>query len=111
MVSAGCSQVIAGARCFIEIGSRLEFEGFGVVTPRRHQLVVTTQLNNAAVTKYPDPISPSHCREPVGDYDNRSTSGEGSHPVEEIRLGVGIERRRRFVEDKEFRIAEERPSE
>src|SRR5713101_7180221 len=91
------------------VGRGLHPEEAGITAVELHQLRVRALLDEAAVLEEDDPVGAAHSREPVRDVDRRAPTSERTQPLEQVVLGLRIQRRRRFIEEQDLRVAHERP--
>lgn len=67
------------------------------------------QLGDAAVLQHGYLVRPGYGREPVGDRDDRPVARELVHRLDDGRLVLGVECRRRLVEEDYGRVLQEGP--
>ena len=80
----------------------------GVVAAALHQLGVRAFLSDAAVLEDDDAVRADHCREPVRDGEGRPTADQPREGILHQRLGLGVERAGRLVEDEHGRVEQQR---
>ena len=71
-------------------------------------MLVGALFDQPAVLEEEDPIRPPNCGKPVRDVYRRPAPGQRAKPLEQVILRLGVERRRRLVEQKDAGIAHER---
>src|SRR5207302_6549733 len=70
-----------------------------VGAPARIQLLMRAMLDDAAALEDVDGVALRGGREAMRDHDGRASPARLRQGAEDLRLGLGIERRRRFVQD------------
>ncbi len=80
---------------------------FGVAPIRGHEFLMGAALYDDSVLKYHDVIRHAHGRESMRDYESRLTGNQLSETLEEVILGLGIQRSGRLIENYERGIAHE----
>src|SRR5437016_791911 len=82
----------------------------GRVTPIEGQeIVMGATLNDAAILHNKDAICQAHRTEAVTDKDGSLARGQFAEMLEDLVLGLGIERGGRLVEDQDTRIPHKSP--
>src|SRR5713101_6639690 len=97
-----------GDHVFAGVRGRLHSEEAGVAAVELHQLRVRALLHQAAMFEEDDAVGAAHGREPVRDVHGGAAAREGTQPLEEVVLGLRVERRRRLVEQQDLGVTHER---
>src|SRR5262245_23139264 len=77
---------------------RLQIEHRSIAAALRHELLVGSQLDDAAVLEHADQVRVAHGGETVGDENRSAVSRRVEDAVENLRLAADIELRRGLVE-------------
>src|SRR5260370_11534656 len=93
------------------VGRGLHPEEAGITAIELHELRVRALLDEAAVLEEDDRVRAAHSREPVRDVNRGAPTRERTQPLEQVVLGLRIQRRRWFVEEQDLRVAHERSRE
>ena len=81
---------------------------FGKVAAALHQFVVRPGLDDASVVEHQNARRIAHGGEPVGDDEGGAAFHHLIERLRDARLGYRIERARRFVENQDRRVFEQR---
>src|SRR5207253_10328517 len=74
----------------------------------REQLLVRAALDDLAVLEHENLVRALNRRQPVGDDERRASLSQRLQAVLDHRLALAVEARRRFVEDEDARVGENR---
>src|SRR2546421_12953784 len=83
---------------FARISGGLHAEEPRIATAQTHQLFVRALLDQASVLEEDDPVGAPDSRETVRDVHRGPAVGQRAQPLEEVVLGLSVERRGRLVE-------------
>jgi len=75
----------------------------------RHQLLVRARFTQLAAMHHQNVIHVLNRRQPMGDRDRRAAAHHHPKRISNQQLGLGVDARRRFVEDEHARIERQRP--
>ena len=73
-----------------------------------HQFRMRALLDDFAVVEHDDAGGVAHGADPVGDDDHRAALRDGTHFVLDHPFAFVVQRRRRFVEDQDTRVGQQR---
>lgn len=81
------------------VGRSLEMEQLGVLTPKRHQLIMSALLDNSSMIENVDPVGGPYRGEPVRDDQRAAAAQHLVQRGEQLVLCSRIKRCRRLTDD------------
>src|SRR5919198_2586888 len=89
---------------FAGVSRGLHAEEPRIAAVQSHQFSMRAFLDKPAVLQEDDPVRTPDGREAVRDVDGGAAVGKRAKPLEQVVLGLRVERRRRLVEEEDPRV-------
>src|SRR5713226_6131575 len=90
-----------------ELIRKLKLIQIAINSSSRHQLIVRSHVHHSPAIKHDDFVGAMNRREPMGDHNSRSSPHQIRESSLDQPLGLGIERRGRFIEHQYRRVLQD----